>query len=148
AMRFLGALMVFAACHIGGGEPMTPDGASDGSRGSDGGDQPGLGMFVAWHANPHLPGVVSDKITVSDATFQLDHFQVIGDAGVDARTTHSRYFLTWDGTGGPQQETFPLAPVGVYSKLALVMMSGNLGDQSYEIHGTFTDSGMAAKQFE
>jgi hypothetical protein len=146
-MRFLGALMVFAACHMGGGEPQGPDASPDGtSIGSDGPPST-LGVFVRWHADPALPGEVTDKITITDATFQLDHLQIVGDAGVDMRTTHSKYLLTWDSQSRPAQETFPDAPVGVYSKITMVMMSGALAERSYEIHGTWTDSNMPAKRF-
>jgi hypothetical protein len=146
-MRFLGALMVFAACHPAGETPGV-DASPDGTTGGSDGSQTALGMFVTWHADPALPGVITDKITVTDATFQLDHLQVVGDAGNDARTTHSKYLLSWDSQGKPSQEKFPDAPVGVYSKISLVMMTGSLGENSYEIHGTWTDINMPTKQFE
>jgi hypothetical protein len=146
-MRFLGALMVFAACHPGGGETPGADASPDGtSTGSDG-PQSTLGMFVTWRADPPLPGVVTDKIAITDATFQLDYLQIVGDAGVDMRTTRSKYLLTWDSQSRPAQEAFPDAPVGVYSKIAMVMMTGTLAERSYEIHGTWTDSNMPARRF-
>lgn len=145
-MRFLGALMVFAACHMGG-EPQGADASHDGTAIGSDGPPSTLGMFVTWHADPALPGDVTDKITITDATFQLDHLQIVGDAGVDMRTTHSKYLLTWDSQSKPGQEMFPEAPVGVYSKIAMVMMSGALAERSYEIHGTWTDSNMPARRF-
>jgi len=147
-MRFFGVLMVFAACHNGGGATPGVDASPDGTTGGSDGSQTALGMFVTWRADPALPGVVTDKITVTDATFQLDHLQIVGDAGNDARTTHSKYLLTWDSQAKPSQERFPDAPVGVYSKISLVMMTGSLSDNAYEIHGTWTDSNMPAKRFE
>jgi hypothetical protein len=147
-MRFLGALMVFAACHTGSGEMPSADASPDGTSVGSDGSQSTLGMFVRWHADPALPGEVTDKITITDAMFQLDHLQIVGDAGVDMRTTHSKYLLTWDAQSGPAQETFPDAPVGVYSKIAMVMMSGALAERSYEIHGTWIDGNLPAKRFE
>lgn len=146
-MRFLGALMVFAACHLGGGEVVTPDAPGDGVGPGSDGSNPALGMFVMWRADPVLPGSVTDKIAVTSATFQIDRLEVVGDAGVDARTTHSKYLLTWDSGRKPSQESFAQAPVGVYSKINLVMAVGNLSENAYEIRGTWTDSGMLAKSF-
>jgi hypothetical protein len=147
-MRFLGALMVFAACHPGGGEMQGVDASHDGTTGGSDGSTSTLGMFVTWRANPALPGGITDKITVTEATFQLDHLQIVGDAGNDARTTRSKYLLTWNSLSRPSQEMFPNAPVGVYSKISLVMMTGTFGENAYEIHGTWTDSNMPAKRFE
>lgn len=146
-MRFLGALMVFAACHTGGGEMPGADASPDGSSVVSDGPQSTLGMFVTWRADPPLPGDVTDNLTITDATFQLDHLQVVGDAGNDARTTHSKYLLTWDSQGKPSQEAFPDAPVGVYSKISLVMMAGALSEDVYEIRGTWTDSNMPPQRF-
>ena len=146
-MRFLGALMVFAACHVGGGQAVDPDAAGDGNGPGSDGSNPALGMFVAWRADPTLPGAVSGDITVSSATFQIDRLEVVGDAGVDARTTRSKYLLSWDAGGKPSQESFPQAPVGVYSKINVVMAVGNLSENLYEIRGTWTDSGAAPKAF-
>ena len=145
-MRFLGALMVFAACHVGG-QAVDPDAAGDGNGPGSDGPNPALGMFVSWRADPALPGAVTDKITVTSATFQIDRLEVVGDAGVDARTTRSKYLLSWDPGGKPSKESFPQAPVGVYSKINVVMAVGNLSENLYEIRGTWTDSGAAPKSF-
>jgi hypothetical protein len=145
-MRIPGALMVFAACHIGGGE-VNPDAPGDGNGGGSDGPNPALGMFVTWRADPALPGAVTDKIAVTEATFQIDHLEVVGDAGVDARTTHARYLVAWDAGKKPGQESFPQAPVGVYSKINVVMAVGNLSENLYEIRGTWTDTGMPARSF-
>ncbi|HZJ65375.1 MAG TPA: hypothetical protein VFD36_17815 [Kofleriaceae bacterium] len=104
-------------------------------------------MFVSWRADPALPGAVTDKITVTSATFQIDRLEVVGDAGVDARTTRSKYLLSWDPGGKPSKESFPQAPVGVYSKINVVMAVGNLSENLYEIRGTWTDSGAAPQSF-
>ncbi len=105
-------------------------------------------MFVTWRATPALPGPITDRITVSDASFQIDHFQVVGDAGNDVRTTHVRYLLTWKAGTTPQQEKFFQAPVGVYSKVALVMASFAGEDHTYEIHGTWRNAAGVTKSFE
>ena len=144
-MRFLGALMVFAACHNGGG--ANPDAPDDGGGTGSDGPNPAPGMFVTWRANPALPGVVSNEITVTEATFQIANLEVVGDAGVDARTTRSRYLLVWDSGRKPGQESFPQAPVGVYSKINLVMAVGNLSENVYEIRGTWTDAGAEPRAF-
>ena len=138
--------MVFAACHVGGGV-VDPDAAGDGNGAGSDGPNPALGMFVSWRADPALPGAVTDKITVTSATFQIDRLEVVGDAGVDARTTRSKYLLSWDASGKPSQERFPLAPVGVYSRINLVMAVGNLSEDLYEIRGTWTDTGASPKSF-
>jgi hypothetical protein len=126
-----------------------PDAARDGSdAGADDGTLPGLGMFVDWRAKPALPGVVTDRITVSDATFQLDHLQVLGDNMTDTRTIHSRYLLTWAVSNKPEQERFPDAPVGLYSKISFLMTNGNLGENTYEIHGTWRNPANVVRPFE
>ena len=138
--------MVFAACHIGG-QAADPDAAGDGTGTGSDGSNPGLGMFVTWRADPALPGTVTDKIAVTSATFQIDRLEVVGDAGVDARTTRSKYLLSWDSSGKPSQESFAQAPVGVYSKINLVMAVGNLSEDLYEIRGTWTDTGALPRSF-
>jgi hypothetical protein len=140
-MRLL-ALMVFAACRAGeGAMPDAP--VDDGGTGSDG-PGPEVGIFVTWRADPGLPGEITGQISVTEATFQIDHLQLVGDAGVDGRTTRMKYLLTWDSGRRPSQENFPLAPVGVYSKINLVMSTGNLNDSLYEIRGTWTDTDTSA----
>jgi hypothetical protein len=142
-MRFLGALLVFAACHSGG-DPVNPDAPGDSDGGGSDAPGPAVGMFVTWRAEPALPGPVTAEITVTDATFQIDHLQLVGDAGADARTTRTRYLLTWDTASKPGRETFPQAPVGVYSKINLVIATGTLSENLYEIRGTWTDIGTGA----
>jgi len=86
-MRSIGILLVlvFAGCHVGSAAQLdAPDKPGDGAQHS-------LGMFVRWRASPTLPGPLSDKLVVSDATFQLDHFQIVADAG---SVTRSKYLLT------------------------------------------------------
>jgi hypothetical protein len=128
-MRFLGVLIVFAGCQNGGAAtPDTPAGTDDGS-------QHGLGMFVSWNARPALPGMVSDKLTISEATFQLNHFQIVADSG---GAMHSRYLLSWSAGMAPATEVFHDAPAGVYSK-ATLDIGGTLLDHAYEIRGIWTD---------
>jgi hypothetical protein len=147
-MRFLGALLVFAACRQGGGMSAGPDATPDGAPVDTDASPSALGLWVTWRADPALPGDVDNKITVTDATFQMDRLQVIGDAGIDARTTHSKYLLAWNAQGRPPQERFPDAPVGVYSKILAVMTPGGLGDYAYEIHGTWMNGGSQPMPFE
>jgi hypothetical protein len=130
-MRFLGVLLVFAACHSE--SVASPDAASvpDAAPHS-------LGMFVAWSATPALPGALTDQLTVAQASFELARFQIVGDAGPgDARTSHAKFALIWDAYGTPPRESFPDAPVGVYSKLTLDMMPGTLAPYTYDIQGSW-----------
>jgi hypothetical protein len=128
-MRLIGIMMVFAGCQNGGSAmPDTPVGTDDGS-------QHGLGMFVSWNANPALPGNLSDKLSVSEATFQLDHFQIVADSG---GSMHSHYLLTWSQGMVPPQEVFHDATAGVYSKASLDM-GGSLVNFAYQIRGTWND---------
>jgi hypothetical protein len=138
-MRLIGGMILFGlltACHIG--SPVGPDTPVE--PGDDA--QHGLGMFVRWSAAPGLPGVLTDKIAVSDVTFQIDHFQILGDAG---SATHSNYSLVWDMATVPQLDSFPDAPSGLYSKITLAMMGGNFGDDAFRIEGTWRDGGSARR---
>jgi hypothetical protein len=134
-MRLIGVPFLFGlgACHAGStAVPDTPAGP--------GGDdaQHGLGMFVSWNADPALPGPLNDKLTVSEVTFQIDHFQIVADAG---SVTRSHYQLAWDGMTTPKQDTFPDAPPGVYSKITLSMMNSSFGGDTFLIRGTWRDNG-------
>jgi hypothetical protein len=127
-MRLLGVLVVFAGCH--GGGMATPDaGAGSGSSDASSGR---LGLFVAWEMNPSLPGALSDSIMVSDVELQLRNFQLVGDAG---NATRSKYLLTWNDVTEPLEDTFPDAPAGVYSKVAIDMGSTGLATYTYQILG-------------
>jgi hypothetical protein len=147
-MRFLGALLVFAACHSGGGVSPGVDASPDGPPVDTDAPPSAFGLWVTWRADPALPGDVDSKVTVTDATFHMDRFQVIGDAGIDARTTRSKYVLAWNAQGKPGQERFPDAPVGVYSKILAVMAPDGPGGYAYEIHGTWMGSGSQPIPFE
>lgn len=136
-MRLLGVLMVFTGCQAGGSVmPDTPVGTTDGS-------QHGLGMFVSWNARPALPGMVSDKLTISEATFQLNHFQIVADSGNSMR---SKYLLAWSAGMAPSQEMFPDATAGVYSKASLDL-GGSLVGYAYRIRVTWNDD-KGPKPFE
>jgi hypothetical protein len=137
-MRWIGVLLMVTGCQFSSmAGSSTPDAPGDGHPRS-------LGMLVTWKANPTIPGMLSDKVTVSDATFQIDHLQVVADAGNVMRT---KYLLAWDQTTSPKTDVFPDAPPGMYSKVSLVMMSGGLGSYAYQIHGTWRDNG-ETKNFE
>ncbi len=134
-------LVVLTGCHVGDmhasdAPPMTGDGSGH-----------PLGVAVPWNANPALPGPLTDKLAISDATFQLEHLQIISDSATgDSRTTHTGFLLQWDSNDQPMPDVFPDAPEGVYSKVSLDMF-GNLFDYSYEIHGTWMD-GDQQKRFK
>jgi len=136
-MRLFGAILVFAGCHASGmaapDAPPLPDAATSQS----------LGIFVAWHASPALPGTLDDHLTVSEATFHIAAFEVIGDAGPgDSRTTRLKYSVAWDAAGKPAQEAFPDAPVGMYSKITVDLAGPSFGDFAYQIRGTYRDGGV------
>ena len=129
-MRLIGVLLlVVVACHVD--NVVAPDATID----ADGHPQP-IGMFVTWSARPALPGPVSDKITVTEANFWLEHLQLISDAGADDRTTRSRYGISWDAASQPSQEMFPAAPAAVYQRILLDMRADVAPPYSYEIRGT------------
>lgn len=131
-MRSIGIFLVLAACNVSSpAAPDAPGGPGDGPH-------HGLGMFVSWNASPMLPGTLTDKISVMEATFQLDHFQIVADAGSVTRT---KYLLAWNGNDAPKQDMFPDAPPGVYSKITLSMMGGSFGDDAFEIRGMWQNGG-------
>src|SRR5690349_5867846 len=133
-MRLLGVLLVIAGCHFEGTSPGAPDGGTEP-------DMPAAssGMVLNWTANPALPGQVTDKVIVSDAIFQLEHLQLVSDAGADARTTRSRYQLEWKAGTAPAQEMFPDAPVAVYQRISLDLRPDVQPPFAYQILGTWHD---------
>jgi hypothetical protein len=141
-MRLIGVMLVCVGCHEVGGT-MPPDAAIDPD-----GPARSLGMYVTWNANPALPGDVTDKVTVTDVNFQLDHLQLVSDAGADERTTHSRYQLHWNAMMTPVREEFPDAPVAVYQKISLDMRPGFPLPFTYQIQGTWQDDGDNARPFK
>lgn len=129
-MRLFWSLLVIAGCQPGSvAGPDAPEVPGDGTGTR-------RGLFIEWRAAPAVPGPLTDRLTVADALFQLDHFQVTSDAG-SASTTRSRYALTWSAGGEPAQEAFPEAPAGVYSKVSLALMGGGPAAYSYRIEGTW-----------
>jgi hypothetical protein len=77
------------------------------------------------------------SVTLSQVTFQIDRFEVQSDA--DGSTTHSRYPLIWSAGAAPAQESFPDAPSGLYSRVAITL--GGFYADAYEIDGTWLDHG-------
>lgn len=137
-MRFLGVLLVLVGCH--GAGSVTPDASTEPD-----GPPRSLGMTVTWTARPALPGLVTDKILVTDAVFQLEHLQLISDAGADDRTTDTRLQLEWSALGSPSDEVFPEAPVARYQQILLDMRSDVRPPYafSYQIQGIWQDEGNA-----
>jgi hypothetical protein len=82
--------------------------------------------------------MVSDKITVTEAVFQLEHLQLLSDAG---DTTHTRLQLAWNSQGVPSDEEFPDAPAARYQQILLDMRSDARPPFSYayQIEGTWED---------
>jgi hypothetical protein len=137
-MRSIGVLLLFAACQSG--SPAAPDALIV----PDSGPPAKLGIYVAWSAKPSLPGALDDKLSVTDATFQLSQLELIGDAEPGSEsTTHAKYLLAWNSLGAPKPEEFPDAPVGMYSKITVNMASVGLGALAYQIRGTWRDGGVS-----
>jgi hypothetical protein len=133
-MRVFWLLLVLAGCpgNPGGG------GRPDASDASDDGAPPGGGLYVEWRASPDLPGAINDRLVVSDASFQVEHLQVIGDTA-SMYPTRTRYMIAWNADGAPGQEAFTDAQAALYSKISLLLTGGGLGEFAYQIHGTWTD---------
>jgi hypothetical protein len=133
-MRLIGVLLVVAGCHFEGGT-MSPDSATE----PDVPPQGGLGVSLSWNASPALPGPVTDKVTVTDATFELERLQLVSDAGADGRTTRSRYQLVWNAAMTPPRESFPDAPVAVYQRISVDLRPDILPPSAYQIQGVWRD---------
>lgn len=129
-MRLLGVLLVLVGCH--GAGSVAPDASTEP-------DVPprAQGMTVTWNARPSVPGMISDQIMVTDAMFQLEHLQLVSDAG---GTTHTRLQLAWSSQGAPADEEFPDAPVARYQQILLDMRSDVRRPFSYQIEGIWQDN--------
>lgn len=131
-MRLLGVLLVLVGCHAGS---VTSDASTEP-------DVPprSQGLTVTWRAKPSLPGMVTDKIFVTDAVFQLAHLQLLSDASSD-HTTHDQLQLEWGDLDGPPDEKFPDAPVGNYQQILLDLRSDFRPPFSfaYRIQGVWQD---------
>jgi hypothetical protein len=131
-MRLIGVMLVCVGCH--GEGTMQPDSAVEPD-----GPATSLGMSVTWSTAPAVPGSVTDKVTVLDVNFQIDHLQLLSDAGADERTTRSHYQLRWDASMAPGQDTFPDAPAAVYQKISLDVRQGFPLPYAYQIQGLWRD---------
>lgn len=131
-MRCLGVLLVLVGCH--GAGSVTPDSSTEPD-----GPPRSQGVTVTWRARPSLPGMLTDKITVTDAVFQLEHLQLVSDASPD-NTTHTGIQLEWDSGGAPVDEEFPEAPVAHYQQILLDVRSDRPPfSYAYQIEGTWED---------
>jgi hypothetical protein len=139
-MRLSAVLLVVVGCHVDGA--VVPDATTE----PDVMPRP-QGMFVTWSAKPALPGPLSDKITITDVVFQLEHLQLISDAGADGRTTRSRYQLEWSATTRPAQEAFPDAPAAFYQRILLDIRGDVQPPYAYEIRGTWQGDSGGPKPF-
>lgn len=132
-MRLLGVL-VLVGCH--GAGSVTPDASIEP-------DVPvrSQGLTVTWRAQPSVPGMITDKITVTDAVFQLQHLQLVSDAS-SAQTTQGPLELEWSANGSPSDEVFPDAPVAHYQQILLDMRSDRPPfSYAYQIQGVWQDDG-------
>jgi hypothetical protein len=106
-----------------------------------------LGMSLSWNASPALPGPISDKLTVTDAVFGVEHLQLVSDAGADDRTTRYRYQLEWNASKTPPEESFPDAPVATYQQISLDVRPDVQPPFAYQIQGTWIDEEDELKPF-
>ena len=140
-MRLLGVLLVLVGCHAGS---VTSDASTEP-------DVPprSQGLTVTWRAKPPLPGMVTDKITVTDAVFQLAHLQLLSDASSE-HTTHDQLQLEWDDHDGPRDEMFPDAPVAHYQQILLDLRSDFRPPLSfaYRIQGVWQDDDDDSRPFQ
>lgn len=139
-MRLLGVLLVLVGCSPG--NTVMP---------SDGSTEPDVppraqGMTVTWNAQPSLPGMVTNNVLVTDAVFQLEHLQLVSDAG---GTTHTRIQLEWNSDGSPPDEVFSDAPVARYQQVLLDMRSDVHPPFSYayQIQGMWMDNNNNSRPF-
>jgi hypothetical protein len=127
---------MFTGCQSVG--TVTPDAPGDSATTDPDGTQLTPGMFVTWKAQPPVPGPLTSDVSLSAATFQVSHLQVVGDAGPgDERTTRSRYLITWNNLGHPALDAFPSAPVGVYSQMTIDLAVGVYAPYAYQLEGTW-----------
>lgn len=132
-MRLLGVL-VLVGCH--GGGSVTPDASIEP-------DVPARsqGLTVTWRAQPSVPGMITDKITVTDVVFQLQHLQLVSDAS-SAQTTQGPLELEWGSGEAPSDAMFPDAPVAHYQQILLDMRSDRPPfSYAYQIQGMWQDDG-------
>jgi len=131
-MRLFGVLLVLVGCSPGN-TVMPVDGSTEP-------DVPprAQGLTVTWNAQPSLPGMINNNVMVTDAVFQLEHLQLLSDAG---GITHTRIQLEWNADGQPSDEVFSDAPVARYQQILLDMRSDVHPPFSYayQIQGMWTD---------
>jgi hypothetical protein len=129
-MRWIGTLLLIAACQGGGNATI------DGSVGPADTSGTAPGLYVTWHAVPAVPGPVTSEVAVTEATFNVDLFEVIGDAGGD--TVRRRYPLAWTAAAMPPQEVFHDALPGQYGSVSITFGGA---ERAYTITGTWTHAG-------
>lgn len=95
---------------------------------------------MTWTSKPSaFPGTLSGNTTVEHATLKLNSLRLIADAGSVSIPTGLD--LVWDTGAAPANIAFPMAPAGLYSKLAL-RVDSQLLDNSYWILGHTQLNGM------
>ena len=84
------------------------------------------GLTIGWATTPVVPGQIAADRTVQDLRITYSSVQLVGDAApADERTSTGTVELDWDERGAPAPLTFPEAPPGVYSTLALGASGGS-----------------------
>lgn len=137
-MRLIGVLLLLVACHDPAGS-VTPPTDSQMPPGVDAPIAHTLGVFVNWDIRPSLPAQLSGQLTVNEVLLQVQHLQLVSDAGADDSTTRSTYQLDWTESMDPPQDTFPDAPVALYQKLLLYVAPPSFQSVAYQISGTWRD---------
>lgn len=128
-MRWTGALLVFAACNSGGNAMV--DGGADAP--TDGQREPGV--VVRWTPSARLPGPVITNVSVSNATFSVNLFEVVSPQGHDEL---ERFDLEWSDDKQPTISSLPDAPPGDYQVVKVKL-------DSVELRGTWTNNGDQVK---
>jgi hypothetical protein len=131
-MRWIGTLVVLAACHDGGGAMVDgPAGTPDTSAATP-------GVFVSWNAQvPGTIAVSTAQIRVATAELSIGLFELVSPQG-DVQS--QRFDLAWQDGAAPDQTVFHDAPPGEY-QLAKLKLDGS--DHAVEIRGTWTVAGVS-----
>lgn len=137
-MRWIGTLVVLAACHDGGSAMVDgPAGPPDTSAATP-------GVFVSWNAQPGVPGAITvgaAQIMITTAELGVGLFELVSPQG-DVQST--RFELTWEDGGMPAQTVFRDAPPGEY-QLAKLKLDGS--SHAVKLRGTWT-LGAVTKTFK
>ncbi len=114
--------------------PATPDARSDTDAGV------GNGLALAFSVDPAVPGTALPFVTLDSVELWVKDLRVTGDAAPgDDRTRAGFLAISWKAGHQPYPATFPMAPAGVYSKIAFKLENDT--GEAFRLTGTFTIGG-------